>query len=129
MAFEAALLRTRVSTAMRNIIALFAIARCVSSSVAQQPTTKQFAKPSSPLLTEAEALLREGRIAEAKSRIQVELQRNPTNAEAYDLLGVASVNEKDFPGALEPFHHPLTLAPNPTPTPNPTPNLHAPPVN
>ena len=124
MAFEAALLRTRVSTAMRNIIALFAIALCVSSSVAQQPTTKQFAKPSSPLLTEAEALLREGRVAEAKSRIQEELQRNPTNTEAYDLLGVASVNEKDFPGALEAFQHALKLAPNSTRTRNSIANVY-----
>src|SRR5438445_1624767 len=124
MAFDAALLRTRLSTAMRNIIALFAIALCVSSSVAQQPTTKQLAKPSSALLTEAEALLREGRIAEAKSRIQEELQRNPTNTEAYDLLGVASVNEKDFPGALEAFQHALRLAPNSTRTRNSIANVY-----
>ena len=124
MAFDAALLRTRLSTAMRNIIALFAIALCVSSSVAQQPTTKQFAKPSSALLTEAEALLRAGRIAEAKSRIQEELQRNPTNTEAYDLLGVASVNEKDFPGALEAFQHALKLAPNSTRTRNSIANVY-----
>ena len=124
MAFDGALLRTRVSTAMRIIIALFAILLCAFSSVAQQPTTKQFAKPSSPLLTEAEALLREGRIAEAKSRIQEELQRNPTNAEAYDLLGVASVNEKDFPGALEAFQHALKLAPNSTRTRNSIANVY-----
>src|SRR6266436_1316000 len=124
MAFEAALVRTRVSTAVRNIIALFGISLCLSSSVAQQPTTKQFDKPSSPPLTEAEALLREGRIEEAKSRIQEELQRNPTNAEAYDLLGVASVNEKDFPGALEAFQHALKLAPNSTRTRNSIANVH-----
>src|SRR6266404_4328395 len=124
MAFDAILLRMHVSSAMRNILVLFAILLCVSASVAQQATTKQSAKTTSPLLTEAEALLREGRIADAKSRIQEELQRNPTNAEGYDLLGVASVNEKDFPGALEAFQHALKLAPNSTRTRNSIANVH-----
>lgn len=127
MGVEAASPRTRVSTAVRNLIALFAILLCVSSSVAQQPATNRTApnaRPASPLLSEAEALLREGHVAEAKSKIQEELQRNPTNAEAYDLLGVACVSEKDFPSALAAFQRALKLAPNSPRTRNSIANVY-----
>jgi tetratricopeptide (TPR) repeat protein len=128
MAFEAALQRTHVSIAMSNILAIVVISFCVTPSVAQQPVTnrppKQSARPASPILTEAEVLLREGRIADAKSKIQEELQRNPTNAEAYDWLGVAYVNEKDFPAALEAFQLALKLAPNSTRTRNSIANVY-----
>src|SRR5258708_35482868 len=129
MLFDAALQRTRLSIAMRNILAMVAILFCVASSIAQQPATnrtprKESVKAASPLLTEAEALLREGRIADAKSNIQEALQRNPANADAYDLLGVAYVNEKDFPGALEAFQHALKLAPNSLRTRNSIANVY-----
>jgi tetratricopeptide (TPR) repeat protein len=127
MGVEAALPRMRVSTAVRNIIVLFAVLLCVSSSVAQQPATNRTApnaRPASPLLSEAEALLREGHVAEAKSKIQEELQRNPTNAEAYDLLGVACVSEKDFPSALAAFQRALKLAPNSPRTRNSIANVY-----
>jgi tetratricopeptide (TPR) repeat protein len=129
MAFDAALQRTHVSIVMRNLLVLFGILLCVTASAAQQPTSdptapKQSARPASPLLTEAEALLREGRTAAAKSKIQEELQRDPRNADAYDLLGVACVNEKDFPGALEAFQHALKLAPNSVRTRNGIANVY-----
>ncbi len=129
MLFDAALQRTRLSIAMRNILAMVAILFCVAPSIAQQPATnrtprKESVKAASPLLTQAEALLREGRIADAKSKIQEELQRDPVNAEAYDLLGVACVNEKDFPAAVEAFQHALQLAPNSTRTRNSIASVH-----
>src|SRR5258706_11032959 len=129
MLFDAALQRTRLSIAMRNILAMVAILFCVAPSIAQQPATnrtprKESVKAASPLLTQAEALLREGRIADAKSKIQEDLQRDPANAEAYDLLGVACVNEKDYPGALEAFQHALKLAPDSTRTRNSIGNVY-----
>src|ERR1700720_1637833 len=129
MAFYAALQRTHVSFATCNILAVVGIVFCVTPSLAQQSTTnrtppKQSTRPVSPLLAEAEALLREGRIADAKIKIQEELQRNPADAEAYDLLGVACVNEKDFPAALEAFQHALQLAPNSARTRNSIANVY-----
>src|SRR3984893_7964639 len=131
MALYAALRQSCVSIAMRNILVLFGILFCVTASVTQQPATNrtatkqsQSAISASPLLTEAEALLREGRIADAKSKIQGELHRKPANAKAYDLLGVACVNEKDFPGALEAFQHALQLAPNSMRTRNSIANVY-----
>jgi tetratricopeptide (TPR) repeat protein len=129
MALDFRLQRTHVSIARRNILALFVILLSAAASVAQQPATKrslpkQSVAPASPLLGEAEGLLREGRVSDAKSKIGEELQRNPANPEAYDLLGVAYVNEKDFPGALEAFQHALQLAPNSTRTRNSIANIY-----
>ena len=102
---------------MYGILALSVILPCVAAHTAQQPAAKrsapkQAAKPLSPRLAEAEALLGEGRVADAKNKIQEELQQNPANAEAYDLLGVACVNEKDYDGALDALQHALKLDPN-----------------
>jgi len=126
MALYAALRQSRVSIAMRKILVLFWVLFCVTASVAQRPATKesQSAIPTSSLLTEAEALLREGRVADAKSKIQEELERNPWNAEAYNLLGVACVNERDFSGALEALQHALKFAPNSTRTRNSIANVY-----
>ena len=126
MALYAALRQSRVSIAMRKILVLFWVLFCVTASVAQRPATKesQSAIPTSSLLTEAEALLREGRVDDAKSKIQEELERNPWNAEAYNLLGVACVNERDFSGALEALQHALKFAPNSTRTRNSMANVY-----
>src|SRR6266852_3777633 len=119
MAFDGALQRKRTSATLRGILAVSVIFFCAPAHAAQQPaakrsTAKQTAKAASPLLAEAEALVGEDRVAEAKSKIQEELQQNPANAEAYDLLGVISVSEKDYAGALEAFQHALKLEPNST---------------
>src|SRR5260370_19959819 len=101
-----------------------AATHAVQHVAAKLSAPNQSAKPMSPLLAEAEALLREGRITDAKSKIQQELQRNPASAEAYDLLGVACVNEKDYPGALEAFQHALELEPNSASTRNSIANVY-----
>jgi tetratricopeptide (TPR) repeat protein len=129
MACEAESQRKRASFAMCAVLALSLICFCVPALAAQQPTaqrsmSKRSAKLTSPLLAEAKALLREGRTADAKSKIQEELQRNPANAEAYDLLGFACVNEKDYGGALEAFQHALKLEPNSTRTRNSIANVY-----
>ena len=103
--------------AVGALIASSLILFCITTQASQQPTAKrnvpkQSAKMTvSPQLSEAEVLLREGRIAEAKSKIQEELEQNPADAQAYDLLGVLAVNEKDYPGALEAFQRALQLDP------------------
>src|SRR5258708_8000820 len=99
MAFDAAWQGKRASAAMCATLALSVmILFCAAAHAAKQPaakasTVRHTAKAASPLLAEAEALFSEGRVADAKSTIQEELQQNPANAEAYDLLGVISVGE------------------------------------
>jgi len=129
MPFDAALRRKRTSATKCGILALSLISFCPATHAAQQSAAKhsapkQSAKPTSPVLNEAEALLREGRITEAKTKIQEELQQNPTKAEAYNLFGVACVNEKDYPGALEAFQHALSLDPSSTRTRNSIGNVY-----
>jgi tetratricopeptide (TPR) repeat protein len=129
MAFDTALQRKRASAAMRGILAVSVIFFCATAHGGQQPAAnrsapKQAAKAASRLLTEAEALVSEGLVAEAQRKIQEELQQNPGNAEAYDLLGVISVSEKDYAGALEAFQHALELEPNSTRTRNNVGNVY-----
>src|SRR3984893_288693 len=129
MPFDAALRRKRTSATKCGILALSLISFCPATHAAQQSAAKhsapkQSANPTSPVLNEAEALLREGRITEAKTKIQEELQQNPTKAEAYNLFGVACVNEKDYPGALEAFQHALSLDPSSTRTRNSIGNVY-----
>ena len=78
----------------------------------------------SPLLQEAEELLRQGSIAEAKIKIQAELQQNPSSVEGYNLLGIAYSDEKDYANALQTFQHALKLDPNSTRTHNNIGNLY-----
>lgn len=129
MAFGPALQRECASVARRGILAVVTIFFCVTAHAGQEPTAKRSApksaaKATSPLLAEAEALVNEGRVSEAKSKIQEELQQNPTNAKAYDLLGVISVSEKNYDGALEAFRHALEIEPNSTRTRNNVGNVY-----
>jgi Tfp pilus assembly protein PilF len=78
----------------------------------------------SPLLQEADELLRQGSIAEAKIKIQTELQQNPSSVEAYNLLGIAFSDEKDYANSLQSFQHALKLDPNSTRTRNNIGNLY-----
>jgi len=68
----------------------------------------------SPLMQEAEDLLRQGSIAEAKKKIQDELRRNPSSVDAYTLLGIVSTDEKEYANALQSFQQALKLDPNST---------------
>jgi tetratricopeptide (TPR) repeat protein len=129
MAFDAALQRKRASAAMRGILAVSLTCFCATADGGQQAAakrsaSKQAANAASRLLTEAQALVSEGQVAEAQRKIQEELQQNPGNAEAYDLLGVISVSEKNYAGALEAFQHALKLEPNSTRTRNNVGNVY-----
>jgi tetratricopeptide (TPR) repeat protein len=77
-----------------------------------------------PLLLEAEDLLRKGSIDEAKAKIQEELQQNPSSVEAYNLLGIAYSDERDYVNALQAFQQALKLEPKSTRTLNNLGNVH-----
>src|SRR5260370_21554249 len=129
MPCDATLHSGRPSGPLCVLVAFSLILLCVTAQAAQQPTAKrnvqkQSARSSSLRVTEAKELLRENRVPEAKSKIQEELQQNPANAEAYDLLGVISVDEKDYPGALEAFERALQIDPSSTRTRNSIGNVY-----
>jgi tetratricopeptide (TPR) repeat protein len=73
---------------------------------------------------QAEALLRQGSIEEARQKIQEQLALHPTSVAGYNLLGIAFSSEKNYPDALEAFHHALKLNPNSTKTHNNLGNLY-----
>jgi len=82
-------------------------------TVPRSGTTRQPSKIS-PFLQEAEVLLRQGSIAEAKKRIQEELQQNPSSVGGYTLLGIVYTNERDYANALQSFQQALKLEPSST---------------
>jgi tetratricopeptide (TPR) repeat protein len=84
---------------------------------ARQGQAKSSAKAPSPFL-EAENLLAQGHVAEAKEKIQQLLAQYPASVEGYNLLGIADADEKDFPAAVAALQHALKLDPNSTKTRN-----------
>src|SRR5262249_35658307 len=106
----------------REALALGIFFFCGAGIPAQQPASPRSARQSgatatakrNPRLLEAETLLKQGSIGEAKKKIQEELERDPPSVEAYNLLGIAYTSEKDYPGATEAFQQALKLDPNST---------------
>ncbi len=98
------------------IFALAIVSFFGAGSAAQQsPPVRSAARPvskaPSPFL-EAETLLRQGSVAEAKVKIEEQLKLNPSSVEGYNLLGIAYGSEKDYDNALEAFQHALKLDPD-----------------
>ena len=84
----------------------------VPAAYSQDKTVPARKPAASSPFAEAQSLLQQGSIADAKARIQEQLALHPSSVEGYNLLGIACTNEKDYDGALEAFHHALKLAPN-----------------
>ncbi len=67
---------------------------------------------------EAQNLLQQHRLSEAKSATLDELQRYPKSVEGYNLLGIIESEDQDYSGALDAFKKALQLAPNSVKTHN-----------
>src|ERR1700730_9275227 len=74
-------------------------------------------KVPSPFL-EAETLLRQGSVEEAKQKIEEQLKLNPSSVEGYNLLGIVYSSEKDYDSASQAFQHALMLDSDSTRTHN-----------
>jgi tetratricopeptide (TPR) repeat protein len=105
------------------LIILFSTNGFAQEATPKHGSAQQPAK-TSPLLQEAEELLRQGSIAEAKIKIQAELRQNPSSVEGYNLLGIAFSDEKDYANALQSFQQALKLDANSTRTHNSIGNLY-----
>jgi tetratricopeptide (TPR) repeat protein len=77
-------------------------------------TTSRRTSTVSPLLQEAEELIRQGSISEAKKKIHDELQQNPSNVDGYTLLGIVCTDQQDYESATRAFQQALKLNPNST---------------
>jgi tetratricopeptide (TPR) repeat protein len=87
------------------------------------PSNHSSSNGASPF-AEAEALLQQGRLEEAKKKIQEELSQNPSSVEGYSLLGVVCTEEKSYKEALAAFQQGLTLDPHSTGIHNDLGNLY-----
>ena len=63
---------------------------------------------------EAEVLLQQGLLDQAKQKVQDQLVLNPSSVEGYNLLGIIYSEQKDYSSALQAFQHALKLDPHST---------------
>ncbi len=116
--------RPRLST----LLALLMVCCATRQAAAQQPApARPPAHPSSKTTSpfaDAEALLQQGRLEEAKERLQVELRQNASKADGYGLLGLIYTAEKNYPDALTAFQQGLKLNPKSTGIRNDMGNLY-----
>jgi tetratricopeptide (TPR) repeat protein len=95
---------------------------------AQQAAPDKQGKQSSSNLpspfADAEALVREGKFEDAKSKIHEELLQHPDSAQGYALLGLLYTAEKNYPEALATFQQGLKLNPKSTGIRNDLGNLY-----
>lgn len=81
--------------------------------------------PENSELAQAEALLHQGRVAEAKASTLEYLGQHSSSVEGYNLLGIICSNARDYEGALDAFQHALKLNPSSTKSHNNLGNLYA----
>jgi len=116
------LARTRRRAALRVLLALLptfllgaalAVPRAAPPTGSTAPPTRNSSSP----FIEAETLLAQGSLAEAKEKTQEQLKLHPS-VEGYNLLGIIHSNENDLAGAQDAFQKALKLDPNSTKTRN-----------
>jgi tetratricopeptide (TPR) repeat protein len=96
----------------------------VGCAAAQQhPSVPSARESESAELAEAQTLLQQGAISDAKQKIQQELALHPTSVAAYNLLGIIYSSEKDYDNALQSFQQALRLDPKSVKTRNNLGNL------
>ena len=89
---------------------------CQTHPTSQQ--SPQRAATSSANLREAETLMQQGRLDEAKAKLQEEIQRNPSSVEGYNLLGILASSQQEYVDAVAALQSALRLSPDSTKTHN-----------
>ena len=90
--------------------------QAVAQKSAKPAFSSQSSSAASATLQQAEALMQQGHMDEAKAKVQQELMQHPSSVEAYNLLGIIASSQQDYPGALAAFQQALKVAPNSTRT-------------
>ena len=103
-----------VTVALMCVLARGLFAQTTASHDSKPPKSSKI--PAA--LVDAEALMNQGLLDQAKDKIQEQLKLTPSSAEAYNLLGILYSNEKNYAKALESFQHALSLVPGSTKTRN-----------
>ena len=114
-------------SSVRGILALTLLSILAVQAVAQRPPSRRD-KPGTTAkapsaFAEAETLLNQGSVEEAKKEIREQLALNPSSVEGYNLLGIIYSGEKNYPAALDAYQHALKVDPDSTSTHNNLGNL------
>jgi tetratricopeptide (TPR) repeat protein len=113
---------------LSTLLFLVMISFATRNAPAQQPSpATPPAHPSSKApspFADAEALLQQGNLEEAKQRLQEELRQNPSKPEGYGLLGLVYTAEKNYADAFTAFQQGLKLNPKSTGIRNDMGNLY-----
>jgi tetratricopeptide (TPR) repeat protein len=76
----------------------------------------QMASKAASNFQEAEVLIQQHRLNEAKTMVLDQLERHPSSVEGYNLLGIILSDQQDFSGAVASFQKALLISPNSTKT-------------
>jgi len=90
-----------------KILVLCAVLLHIPACLAQQKESN-----SSKNFQEAEALVQQGRLHEAKTATEQGLQSYPSSVEGHNLLGIIETDQQDYPSAIEAFQRALKLSPS-----------------
>jgi tetratricopeptide (TPR) repeat protein len=119
--------RSRLCQTAALIVILISLisAACAQPQASVRTTSKarQSSKAPSPF-REAETLLNQGSVEEARKKILQQLQLHPSSVDGYNLLGIVYSGEKDYANAFAAFEHALKLDPNSVRTRNNLGNLY-----
>src|SRR5271165_2312309 len=100
------------------VLAPFVLFLACQAHATQHQSSRQQSSKISASYQQIETLVQQGRLEEAKTAVQEELQRNPSSVDGYNLLGIIESDEQDYAGAIDAFQHALKLAPNSAKTHN-----------
>ena len=95
--------------------ATFALCFLSSSLSAQRPPVSQHkparVSPEQAELSQAESMLQQGQIADAKASVQHFLQSHSSSVDGYNLLGIICSSERNYDCALDAFQQAVKLNP------------------
>jgi len=115
-----------VQSLQARIAVLFWLALCCPAILlAQNRAPSPHTSAEHNQLRQAESLLKEGGVAEAKALVQDFLRSNSSSVDGYNLLGIICSGEQNYGCALEAFQHALQLNPASTKTHTNLGNLYA----
>jgi tetratricopeptide (TPR) repeat protein len=99
---------------------------CVPALAQQQPSTAPRPAAKNDLrFAEVQVLMQQGRLDEARRKIQDVLAQDPKSVEGYNLLAIVCISQKDYDGASVALQHALKLNPTSSRTKNNLGNLYA----
>ena len=92
-----------------SILPRLALVVALPVIAAQQPHTK-----SSSEFQQVESLIEQGRLEDARGQMLEKIRQDPSNPEAFILLGIIESNRQDYSSAVADFEQALRLSPNST---------------